>query len=98
MQGNDPKHNAHKTLKWLRDNNITMFDLPLIARLNPIEHLWNELDRNIPKFSEISFKHFEKAVFDCWSLLGREVLVKPADRMPNRLKCVIAAKGGPTRY
>ena len=43
---NNPKHTAHSTKKWLKDNNIKTLEWPPQSPdLSPIEHIWNEVDR-----------------------------------------------------
>src|SRR4030095_9616517 len=45
---NDPKHTAKSTTEWLEDNEIQMLGWPAQSSdLNPIEHLWNEVDCRI---------------------------------------------------
>ena len=47
---NDPKHAAHETKRWLSEHRIKVLDWPAYSPdLNPIEHLWNEMDHRLRK-------------------------------------------------
>ena len=51
---NDLKHRVHITKNWLEANNILILDWPAQSPdLNPIEHMWNELERKLRQFKEL---------------------------------------------
>ena len=50
QQDNDPKHKSKKTMQYIQNRGINMLDWPAQSPdSNPIEHLWDHLDRIIPK-------------------------------------------------
>ena len=71
---------------------------PQSPDLNPIEHLWDELDRRVEKKFRNSLVQFRERVFKLWEEIPKCTLEKLVDSMSDRLKAVIQAKGMHTRY
>lgn len=62
--------------------------------LNPIELLWDELDRKIRIKGPTSKTHLWQVLKEAWSEIQPETLEKLTNRMPRLCKAVIRAKGG----
>jgi hypothetical protein len=98
---NAPIHTAKKTAKWKLDNGIPCLPWPAQSPdINPIEHLWDELERRLrarsvmPNNEEKLFEFLQEE----WKQISTAVLEKLVDSMPNRIQEVRKANGYPTRY
>ncbi|CAK9809351.1 Transposable element Tcb1 transposase [Anthophora plagiata] len=73
---------------------------PQSPDLNPIEHLWGLLKRSVANFepgSRSSLQLWADVVL-AWQNIQREQCRNLVDSMPRRIKAVIKAKGGYTKY
>ena len=102
QQDNDPKHKAASTLKWMNKQGINVFQgWPAQSPdLNPIEHVWHHLKSKLSEYSTRA-----KGVHDLWERVDKEwnsiteeECRRYIDSMPARIKAVLDAKGGPTKY
>jgi len=98
---NDPKHTARSTKDLLRELDLNVLQWPSQSPdLNPIEQIWNELDRrirnleNLPKNKEELWTAIETE----WERLEVDTCLKLINTMPDRIKDVIRAKGGYTLW
>ena len=99
QQDNDPKHTAHNTRRFFAKKQIEVLEWASDSPdLNPIEHLWEALDRMIPQSKRRRMREFETALKDAWASIGRDVIEKLILSIPSRLRAVIEAKGFHTRY
>ena len=97
QQDNDPKHTSKLAKSWFADNNIKVLDWPSQSPdLNPIEHLWDEVDRRLRKLPNHPTNRGDlwEKITDVWNSVDLDVCTKLIDSMPQRIQKVIAAKGG----
>ncbi len=71
---------------------------PQSPDLNPIEHLWDVVEREIcimdVQSSNLQQQH--DAIMSIWTNISEECLQHLVESMPRRIKAVLKAKGGPT--
>ena len=73
---------------------------PQSPDLNLIEILWSELEIELGlKYGRISdLELLKEKLLEEWRNIGRDRLLALVKTMPDRLRAVIAAGGGPTSY
>ncbi|XP_063977348.1 transposable element Tcb1 transposase [Diachasmimorpha longicaudata] len=99
QQDNDPKHTAQNVKLWLLYNVKNQLRTPPQSPdLNPIEHLWDLLERRIRKHAITSKKMLKDIIMQEWGKIAPEDTAKLVDSMPRRLIEVLKRKGYPTRY
>ena len=100
MQDGAPVHTAKVVKTWLASNNIQCLEWPPQSPdLNPIENLWHYMKRELENYDTSSLEKLEKALKDLWCKgLLLDTFIKYADSMPDRIKAVIKAGGGATKY
>ncbi|KAJ8872694.1 hypothetical protein PR048_026307 [Dryococelus australis] len=92
---------SRATMKWYADNNVRRLDWSAQSTdINPIEHLWDELDRRVrahqarPK----SIAQLMEWLQEEWLRIPMDVLKTFVESMPDRVAADIATRGGPTRF
>lgn len=96
---NDPKHTSHIVRMWLTYNTKHVLPHPPQSPdLNPIEHLWEELDRRVKKRAISNKSELKTALLEEWQNIEEETTKKLVHSMPKRLDAVIKQKGLPTKY
>ena len=101
QQDNAPIHTSARTRNFTEEMEINLLLWPgQSPDLNPIEHLWDELERRIrakpnnPK----NLGELEALLQQYWSEISCEVYQKLVESMNRRIEAVIKARGYPTRY
>ena len=68
QQDNDPKHTSKKAQQWFLDNGIEVLEWPHKSPdINPIEHLWTHLKRQMNIYETPP-----KGAFELWERLAKE--------------------------
>ena len=84
---------------WLNRNGVERLHWPSFSPdLNPIEHLWDEVQRQLNKKQPKSQNKLKESPIEVWHRIELPTLKKLVDSVPNRLNEVIRTKGYPTRY
>jgi hypothetical protein len=96
---NDPKHTSRLVKAWLSDNRIRTMDWPAQSPdLNPIENLWNWVERDIKRQQPTSLNELFTTIKESWAAIPPSTCEKLVESMPRRCAAVIKAKGFATKY
>ncbi len=103
QQDNAPCHKAQIISDCFleHDNEFTLLKWPPQSPdLNPIEHLWDEVEWEI-RIMDVQPANLQKlhnAIISIWTKISEECFQNLVESMPRRIKAVLKAKGGPTQY
>ncbi len=103
QQDNAPCHKAQIISDWFieHDNEFTLLKWPPQSPdLNPIEHLWDVREHEIHIMDEqpTNLQQLRDAIMLIWTKVSDKCFQHLVKSMPRRIKAVLKAKGGPTRY
>uniref|UniRef100_A0A0K8UV17 Transposable element Tc1 transposase n=1 Tax=Bactrocera latifrons TaxID=174628 RepID=A0A0K8UV17_BACLA len=98
QQDNDPKHTSYLVREWLLYNCKQLHTPPQSPDINPIEHIWDLLEKRIRKHRISSKESLKAALSTEWAKITENDIRNLVKSMPRRLQAVITAKGGPTKY
>ena len=96
QQDNDPKHKSKKATTWFEDNGFKVLPWPAQSPdLNPIEHLWDELERRLKnrKKHPKNATELEMALKEEWSLIPPKTYSNLIKSIPKRLEACISNNG-----
>ena len=95
---NDPKHRAAIVANWLNRNGVERLPWPSFSPdMNPIEHLRDEVERQLKKKQPKSQNELKESLIEVWHGIELPTLKKLIDSVLNRLNEVIQTKEYPTR-
>lgn len=99
QQDNAPCHKSRAVTQWFNDNGVRLLDWPPQSPdLSPIEHLWYILKVKTSKFKMTSKETLRKKIVEVWNSLTQEECFNLVASMPRRVRAVIKARGGTTKY
>ena len=102
QQDNATSHTARDTVNFPRTNNIAFInDWPAKSPdLNPIEHLWDNLDQRIRRrrIPPSNINDLTQALIQEWNNIPQAEINTLVGSMRQRCQAVLHAQGGHTRY
>lgn len=101
MQDNAPAHRSQFTKNWLTDHEVNILPWPPYSPdLNPIEHCWALLSREVYKenrqFDNVN--QLKAAILSAWDEIDAEAIANLIESMPQWVEAVRQARGGHTAY
>ena len=101
QQDNDRKHTCKKAQAYFKTQNYDILWWPAQSPdLNPIEHLWTHLKKKLSQYEEPPNGMLE--LWECvqkeWDAIEPEVCQNLIESMPRRIKALLRARGGYTKY
>ena len=92
-------HVARVCQGFLAKNNIVPLGWPPYSPdLSPIEHLWDELDRRVRRRRNTPNTLGQTALLEEWENIPMRKINALVNSMQRRIRAVINARGGHTRY
>jgi transposase len=98
---NDPKHMAKSVQEWLNNQAFHILEWPPQSPdLNPIEHLWSHLKRQLNNYETPARGMLElwERIESQWNSIDKETCMNLINSMPERIEAVIKARGKWTKY
>ena len=94
---NDPKHTSKTTIALLKRLRGKVMDWPsMYPDLNPIEHLWGILKRNVELCKVSNICHLRDVVMEEWKSIQVATCKALGNSMPRRVQAVLDNDGSHT--
>ncbi len=99
QQDNAPCYKAQIISDWFleHDNEFTLLKWPpQSSDLNPIEHLWDVMEReiHIMDMQLTNLQQLRDAIMPIWTKISEECFQHLVESMPRRIKAVLKVKRG----
>ena len=96
-------HRAKSVTSWFDEHDASFDHMiwpPQSPDLNPMENLWDILEKVLRSHTTLpsSLDQLGELLMELWAQLTPATLLKLTETMPRRMRAVIRAKGGPTKY
>lgn len=101
MHDNARPHTARIVNQYLQEQNVTCMNWPARSPdLNPIEHLWDVVGRQLRDRQPppASLDDVEQMVIEIWNEIDQDQIRSLISSMNRRCQAVIESRGGNTRY
>lgn len=101
QQDNARPHVAQLTTQFLADNNVQTIPWPAMSSdMNPIEHLWDELDRRLRQrdVAPANLRQLSLALREEWAAIPQQQIQRLIGSTSRRCRSLIEARGGHTPY
>ena len=99
QQDNEPKHTSKSVKMWFNAKKINVLEWSAhLPDLNPIENLWEEVDRNINRSTATNLDRLWIEIKATWDAITPERCQRLISSMGCRCQAVIDSKGYPTKY
>ena len=98
---NATSHTARSVRDFLQDRNVSVLPWPAKSPdLNPIEHVWDLLDRRVRAraIPPRNVRELAGALVEEWGNISQQELANLVQSMRRRCTAVLNAAGGHTRY